>query len=75
MIVIIIIIIIIIIHLRKWDALNSLGFSDTNGSSNFGQTTRLTVCQEKKKRTFRIIDFAVPADDQVKLKESEKRDP
>ena len=28
----------------------------------------------KKKRTCRIVDFAVPADHEVKLKESKKRD-
>ena len=28
----------------------------------------------KKKRTCRIVDFAVPADHKVKLKECEKRD-
>ena len=28
----------------------------------------------KKKRTFRIMDFAVPAEDRVELKESEKKD-
>ena len=29
---------------------------------------------KKKKRTYRRVDFAVPADHRVKLKESEKRD-
>ena len=28
----------------------------------------------KKKRTYRIVDFAVPADPRIKLKECEKRD-
>ena len=28
----------------------------------------------KKKRTFRIVNFAVPADPRLKLKESEKKD-
>ena len=28
----------------------------------------------KEKRTYRIVDFAVPADNRVKLKESEKKD-
>ena len=28
----------------------------------------------KKKRTCKIVDFAVPADDRIKLKESEKND-
>ena len=29
---------------------------------------------DKKERTCRIVDFAVPADHKVKLKESEKKD-
>ena len=29
---------------------------------------------KKKKRTCRLVDFAVPADNRVKIKESEKRD-
>ena len=44
---------------RKWDVLNPLGFWDTNGSSNIGQTTRPSDSQQKKK----------------KKKEKEKRDP
>ena len=28
----------------------------------------------KKKRTFKIVDFAVPADHRIKLKECEKKD-
>ena len=57
---------------RKWEIQNSLGFWDTNESSNLGQTTRLSDSQQKK-RTYRIVDFAVPADHRVKLKENEKR--
>ena len=34
----------------------------------------LVIVKKKKKRTCRIVDFAVPADPWVKLKESEKRD-
>ena len=30
--------------------------------------------KKKNKKTFRIVDFAVPADNGRKLKESEKRD-
>ena len=66
------------IRSRKCDAQNSLGFWDTNGSPNLGQTTRLSDCQrkkkKKKKRNYRIVDVAVLADLRVKLKESEKRD-
>ena len=32
------------------------------------------VNKKKKKRTYRTVDFAVPVDHKVKLKESEKRD-
>ena len=68
------------IYPGKWDAQNSLGFWDTNGSPNLGQTTRLYNHQqkkkkkEKKKRICRIVNFAVPTDQRVKLKESEKKD-
>ena len=57
---------------RKWDAQNSLGFWDTNGLSNLSQTTRPSESKQKK-RTCRIVNFAVPADHRLKLKESEKR--
>ena len=49
----------------------------TNGSSNLAQTTRHSYSQQQqqqKKRTHPIVDFAVPADHRVKLKESKKRD-
>ena len=29
---------------------------------------------QQKKRTYRVVDFAIPADHKFKLKESEKRD-
>ena len=41
--------------------------------TNLGQTTRFRDTQQKKKRTCRIVDFAVPADRRVKLKQSEKK--
>ena len=44
-----------------------------NGSPNLGQTTRPNESQ-RKKRTYRMVDFAIPADHRVKLKENEKRD-
>ena len=34
----------------------------------------MTLIINKKKRTCKIVDFAVPADHRVKLKESEKKD-
>ena len=48
-----------------------LGFRDINGSPNLGQTTRP---YNIKKRTWKIVDLAVPADYRVKLEECEKRD-
>ena len=36
------------IHPRKWDAQNSLGFANTNGSSNLGPTTRHSDSQQNK---------------------------
>ena len=68
---------------KNLGVLTSLEFSDTNGSSNLGQTSRPSDSQQKKKkeekknetkRTCRIVDFAVPADHRVKLKERGKRD-
>ena len=53
---------------------NSLGFWDTNESFNLDKTTRPSDSQQKKKRICRIVDFAVPVDHRIKLKESEKRD-
>ena len=45
----------------------------TNGSPKLGQKTRPYNNQEKKK-ICKIVDFAVPADHRIKLKECEKRD-
>ena len=53
--------------------ISSLGFRDTNGSPYLNQTTRPYNNQQQKKRTCKILDFAVPADHRVKLKESEKK--
>ena len=47
---------------RERGAQTSLGFWNTNGSFNLGQTTRPTDSQQQKKRTSRIVDFTVPAD-------------
>ena len=43
-----------------------MGFWHSHGSPNLGQ--------KKKKRTCKIVNFAVPADYRIKLKECEKRD-
>ena len=49
---------------EEWDAQSSLGFWDTNGWPNLGQTTRPRDSHQQKKRTYRIVV--------VKLKESER---
>ena len=56
-----------------------MGLWHTHGSPNLGQKTRpynnqLTNKQKKKKRICKIVDFAVPADHRIKLKECEKKD-
>ena len=73
-------------HTNKWFMHNpasvlendTRGFWDKNGSLNLGQTTRPYNDQQhthtKKKRTCRIVHFAVLADHRVKLKETEKKD-
>ena len=54
---------------EKWVTHTSLELWDTNGSTNQGQTIKPSECTEKK-RTCRIVDFAIRADNRVKLKES-----
>ena len=60
-----------------------MGFWQTHGSPNLGQKTRLYNNQQKKKKKkkkkkektiCKIVDFAVPADHRIKLKECEKKD-
>ena len=41
---------------------------------NLGQKTRLYNNQQQKKRIYKIVHFAVPADHRIKLNESEKKD-
>ena len=50
-----------------------LGFLDTNGSPNHSPTTR-PYNNQQKERNQRIVDFAVSADNRVKLKECKKND-
>ena len=50
-----------------------MGLRHTHGSPNLGQKTRLNNNQQKK-RTCKIVDFAVPADHRIKLKDCEKKD-
>ena len=40
----------------------------------FAERSDLVTVNKKERRTCRIVDFAVPADHRVKLKEGEKRD-
>ena len=54
-----------------------MGLWHLHGSPNPGQKTRpyhdLPKKKKKKKRIFKIVDFAVPADHRIKLKECEKK--
>ena len=62
---------------RKWYTQTPVGLWYTNGSPNLGPKTRSYYNQQKKKkkkRICKIVDFAVPADYRIKLKEYEKRD-
>ena len=57
-----------------------MGLWHTNRSPNLSQKTRPNNNQqkkkkkEKKKRNCKIVDFAVPADFRIKLKECERKD-
>ena len=55
------------------DTQTPMGLWHTNGSPNLGQKTR-TYSNQQKKRTCKIVDFAVSADHRIKLKESVKKD-
>ena len=57
----------------KRDAQTFQWFWDTNKPPNLGQKTRF-YDNQLKKRTCKIVDFAVPADHRIKLKKSEKKD-
>ena len=59
---------------RKWHTQTPMGLWHTNGSPNLGQKTRpYNNQQKKKKKICKIVDFAVPADHRIKLKECEMR--
>ena len=51
-----------------------MGLWHTEGSHNLGQKTRPNNNQQKKKRIYKIVYFAVPADHRIKQKECEKKD-
>ena len=57
----------------EWDTQIPMEFQHTNGSLSLGQTTRpynnKKKTKKKRERTCQIVDFAVPADHRVKLKE------
>ena len=60
---------------RKWQTQTPMRLWYTHGSPNLGQKTRpYNNQQKKKKKIYKIVDFAVPADHRIKLKEWEKRD-
>ena len=60
----------------KWHTQTPKGFWYTNGSPNLDQKTTPYNNQQKKtkQKNRKIVDFAVPADHRIKLKECEKRD-
>ena len=59
---------------REWHTKTPRWLFHTNGSPNLVKITRPYNNQQKKKRTCKIVDFAVPADHRIKLKECEKKD-
>ena len=50
-----------------------MGLRHAQGSPNPGQKTGPNNNQQQKKRTGKVVDFAVPADHRIKLKECEKK--
>ena len=72
-------------HTNKWYVHNPATVLENNTHKllwNFGIHTDHVISARgpdliiinKKKRTWKIVDFAVPADSRIKLKESEKKD-
>ena len=59
---------------RENDTQTPMGLWYTNGSPNLGQKTRPYNNQQQKKRICKIVDFAVPTNLRIKLKEFEKKD-
>ena len=53
---------------------NSWEFDIQNDHLISARRPDFTVINNKKKRTCKIVDFAVPADYRIKLKENEKKD-
>ena len=59
---------------RKWHVQTPEGPWYTNVSPNLGLKTRPYNTLRKEKKICKIVDFAVPADHRIKLKECENRD-
>ena len=57
---------------REWHSQTPMWLWHSKGSPNLGQKTRPYINQQKK-RTCKIVDFAVLADHRIKLKECEKK--
>ena len=57
----------------KWHTWTLMWLWHTLGSPNLGQKTRPNNNQQKK-RICKIVDFAIPADYRIKLKECKKKD-
>ena len=51
-----------------------MGLWRTDGSPNLGQKTRPNNNNTKKKRTCKIVDFAVPVNHRIELKLSDKKE-
>ena len=51
-----------------------MGLWHTNWSPNLGQKTRPYNNQQQKKIICKIVDFVVPADPRIKLKDCDKKD-
>ena len=58
----------------KWDTKTLQGFWHKIGSPPLGQMTRPYYNHQQKKWPCKLVDFAVPADHWVKLKDSQKKD-
>ena len=59
---------------RKWHTWTPFWLWHTDRLPNLGQKTRPNNNQQLKKRNCKIVDFAVPTDHRIKLKEWEKKD-
>ena len=61
------------IRSREWYARTAVGFSDTDGSPDFGQNSKPSDCQQKN-RTYRIVDLTVPLNHRIEFNERGKVD-